>query len=47
MNIKIADFGYARYYMNSESDKIRYNNSDLVGSAKCNAPELMNNDDNG
>ncbi len=39
MNIKIADFGYARYFINSNQNKILYNNaSDIVGSVKCNAP---------
>jgi serine/threonine protein kinase len=40
-NVKIVDFGYARYFIDSNSHPIAYDNSDGIGSLKCNAPELM------
>ncbi len=40
-NVKIVDFGYARYFVNESCQPIAYDNSDGIGSLKCNAPELM------
>lgn len=42
MNIKIADFGYARYHVNESCKKITYDVNESVGTIKCNAPELVN-----
>lgn len=37
MNLKIADFGFSRQFI-QESVKINFNNEDSIGTAKCNAP---------
>lgn len=42
-NVKVVDFGYARYFVNENLQPITYDNSDGVGSIKCNAPELLSN----
>jgi BR serine/threonine kinase len=42
MHIKIADFGYSRQFINADQNKINFNSSDGIGTAKCNAPELTN-----
>lgn len=39
-NIKIVDFGYARYFCDPQANPISYDNSDGIGSLKTNAPEL-------
>jgi len=41
-NIKVVDFGYARYFKNEQSQAVTYDVSNAIGTAKCNAPELMN-----
>ena len=41
-NVKVVDFGYARYFLDENSLPIHYDASDAVGSIKCNAPELTN-----
>jgi hypothetical protein len=41
-NVKVVDFGYARYFLDEQSVPIHYDASDAVGSIKCNAPELTN-----
>lgn len=41
-NVKVVDFGYARYFLDEHSLPIPYDASDAVGSIKCNAPELTN-----
>jgi serine/threonine protein kinase len=41
-NVKIVDFGYARYFVDEHCHPIAYDNSDGIGSLKCSAPELMN-----
>jgi serine/threonine protein kinase len=41
--VKVVDFGYARYFVNENLQTITYDNSDGVGSIKCNAPELLSN----
>jgi serine/threonine protein kinase len=38
LNIKIVDFGYARYFVNEKCEKIIYDACDGVGSVKSNAP---------
>lgn len=40
-NLKIVDFGYARYFVDENCKPIAYDNSDGIGSLKCNAPELV------
>jgi serine/threonine protein kinase len=46
-NVKIVDFGYARYFVDESCLPINYSLSDGVGSIKCNAPELINKIGNG
>lgn len=41
-NVKVVDFGYARYFQDEHSLPITYDVCDAVGSIKCNAPELTN-----
>lgn len=41
LNLKIADFGYARYHVDSSCNKILYDAHEPVGTVKCNAPELI------
>lgn len=43
MNIKIADFGFSRQFINSNNKKINYNSIDCIGTVKSNAPQLINN----
>ena len=38
MNIKIADFGFSKSFISLDHNKINFNSSDAVGTAKCNAP---------
>lgn len=40
-NLKIVDFGYARYFQDELANPIPYDNADRIGSLKSNAPELM------
>jgi serine/threonine protein kinase len=40
-NVKIVDFGCARYFLDEHANPIPYENSDAVGSTKCSAPELI------
>ena len=40
-NVKLVDFGCARYALDEHAKPIPYENSDGIGSLKCNAPELM------
>jgi serine/threonine protein kinase len=40
-NLKLVDFGCARYSIDEQANPIPYDNSDGIGSLKCNAPELM------
>lgn len=42
-NLKVVDFGCARYSFDEHANPIPYENSDAVGSVKCNAPELISN----
>jgi serine/threonine protein kinase len=43
LNIKIADFGFSRAFINADQNKINYNSlENAIGSAKCNAPEITN-----
>jgi serine/threonine protein kinase len=42
MNIKIADFGFSRQFITSDKNKINFQSSDIIGTVKCNAPELIN-----
>lgn len=42
MNIKIADFGFSRQFINSDQNKINFNSTECIGTPKCNAPELIN-----
>ena len=41
-NVKIVDFGYARYATDEMDQPINYHACDGVGSLKCNAPEITN-----
>jgi serine/threonine protein kinase len=40
-NVKLVDFGCARYSIDEQANPIPYDNSDGIGSLNCNAPELM------
>lgn len=40
-NLKLVDFGYARYFQDEHANPIPYDNSDTISSTKCSAPELM------
>jgi serine/threonine protein kinase len=46
-NVKIVDFGYARYFVNDKSELVTYDSSDCVGSLKNIAPEVTNNSEKG
>lgn len=41
-NVKVVDFGYARYATDEMAQPISYSVCDGVGSLKCNAPEITN-----
>lgn len=41
------DFGYARFFVDENCKPINYDNSDGIGSLKCNAPELIGSIGNG
>jgi serine/threonine protein kinase len=41
-NVKVVDFGYARYAKDEMAQPINYHVCDGVGSLKCNAPEITN-----
>jgi serine/threonine protein kinase len=40
-NLKIVDFGCARYSLDEHANPIPYDDADGIGSLKCNAPELV------
>ena len=41
-NLKLVDFGCARYFVNENSEPIIYDNIHPIGTLKCNAPQLLN-----
>ena len=41
-NLKVVDFGSARYAVDQNNHPITYVAYDGVGTVKCNAPELTN-----
>lgn len=47
MNVKLADFGCASYFIDFQHNKIELDSSEAIGTLKSNAPELTNSSKQG